>query len=129
MSFGGGRVAVAGIVGGFGIAVGGSAVLLGLGQSLGPAVLTVLVVLALVGGGLVCLVSAFFGLVIPRHLGQGPWMDPEKWRRFALERRLWHERHGAGAWGPWYGARREEPVGEGDAPGKSRRRRGESVRS
>ena len=96
LRFGNGLVAVAGAFSGVAIAVGGTATLLALGQSLGPAVLTTLVVLCLAGGSVVCLVSAFFGLVMPRHLRGGPWMDPDKWRRFAEERRRWHHEHG-----PW----------------------------
>jgi hypothetical protein len=90
LRFGSGMVAVAGVISGLGIAVGVPAILLPLGQNLGQVVLTVLVVLALAGGAMVCLVSAFFGLVIPRHLRGGPWMDPDKWRRFARDQRRWH---------------------------------------
>ncbi|HTA17065.1 MAG TPA: hypothetical protein VK786_04900 [bacterium] len=105
LRFGSGLVAVAGVISGLGIAVGVPAILLSLGQNLGQTVLTVLVVLALAGGALVCLVSAFFGLVIPRHLRGGPWMDPDKWRRFARDQRRWHHEgrhwhHGMrGGWG------------------------------
>jgi hypothetical protein len=105
LRFGSGLVAVAGVIAGLGIAVGVPAILLSLGQNLGQTVLTVLVVLALVGGAMVCLVSAFFGLVIPRHLRGGPWMDPDKWRRFARDQRRWHHEgrhwhHGMrGGWG------------------------------
>lgn len=96
---GGGSVAMVGALSGVAIALGGPAVVLGMGQSLGPVVLTTLVVIALSAGALVALTSAFFGLVIPSKLRSGPWMDPERWRRVAEERRRWHaerwqRRHG-----------------------------------
>jgi hypothetical protein len=115
LRFGSGLVAVAGVLAGLGIAVGVPAILLSLGQNLGQAVLTVLVVLALAGGAAVCLVSAFFGLVIPRHLRGGPWMDPDKWRRFARDQRRWH--HGPQHWnhrmrGGWEAERDEDDADE-----------------
>jgi hypothetical protein len=70
------------------IAIGVPWVLLTNGQSLGPHVLTALIIIALCIGGAVSLVSAFFGLVIPRHI-HGRWMDPERWRNFAREREDW----------------------------------------
>jgi hypothetical protein len=127
LRFGSGLVAVAGVISGLGIAVGVPAILLSLGQSLGQVVLTVLVVLALAGGALVCLVSAFFGLVIPRHLRGGPWMDPDKWRRFARDHRRWH--HGRqwqrGMRGGWDAEddRDEKEDEEEDAPPPKRRTR------
>jgi hypothetical protein len=125
--FGSGMVAVAGVLGGLGIALGGPAVLLSLGQSLGQVVLVILVVLSLAAGALVCLVSAFFGLVIPNHVRSGPWMDPDKWRRFAAERHRrhrershWGRRHGA-----WDGEHDEDGGGdeEAAAPPKRKARR------
>jgi hypothetical protein len=90
LRFGNGMVAVAGAISGMAIALGGTAAVLYLGQGLGAVLQCTLVIIALGGGSLVCLVSAFFGLVMPRHLRGGPWMDPDKWRRFAEERRRWH---------------------------------------
>ncbi|HTB21171.1 MAG TPA: hypothetical protein VK914_00545 [bacterium] len=111
-----------GTLSGVAIALGGPAVLLSLGQSLGPAVLTTLVVISLAGGALVALTSAFFGLVIPRHLRGGPWMDPDKWRRFAREQRRWH--HGRGHWrGGWDGdGDRDEKEEEAEAAPRPKRR-------
>lgn len=128
LRFGSGMVAVAGVISGLGIAVGVPAILLSLGQNLGQTVLTVLVVLALAGGAMVCLVSAFFGLVIPRHLRGGPWMDPDKWRRFARDQRRWHHR-GGGHWnhgmrGGW-GAQEDEDDSDEDeeaAPPRPKRK-------
>jgi hypothetical protein len=117
LRFGGGWPAVAGSVCGAAIALGGTAILLALGQSLGPVVLTVLVVLALGGGSLVCLVSAFFGLVMPRHLKAGAWGDPEKWQKFVearhRERHLrWCLRKGFRD-SPWCGSGGEPGTGDG----------------
>jgi hypothetical protein len=114
LRFGGGRVAVAGIIGGLGIALGVPAILLSLGQGLGQVVLTVLVVLALLCGATVALVSAFFGLVIPSHLRGGPWLDPDKWRRFAQEQQ--RHRHRRGAWD------HEDLEDEAEEPPRPRRR-------
>lgn len=74
------------------MALGGPAILLSLGQGLGQVVLTTLVVLSLLSGATVALVSAFFGLVIPSHLKGGPWLDPDKWRHFAMEHQ--RQKHG-----------------------------------
>jgi hypothetical protein len=90
---GGGHVAAVGALSGMAIAIGVPWVLLANGQSLGAPVLTTLIIVALCAGGLVSLVSAFFGLVIPRRV-HGRWMDPERWRKFAAENRRWkEERH------------------------------------
>jgi hypothetical protein len=71
---------------------------------------------------MVCLVSAFFGLVIPRHLRGGPWMDPDKWRRFARDQRRWHHRM-RGGWDE--GADEDEKDGDEDeaaVPPRAKRR-------
>jgi hypothetical protein len=74
-------VAIAGALSGAGIAIGAPWVLLANGQSLGPGILTALVILALAIGGGVSLVSAFFGLVMPRHIDRS-WADPERWQKW-----------------------------------------------
>ena len=90
VSFGAGNlVAAVGTLSGMAIALGVPWVLLANGQSLGSPVLTTLIIVALCVGGLVSLTSAFFGLVIPRHV-RGRFMDPEHWRKFAMERERWH---------------------------------------
>ncbi len=109
--FGGSHVAVAGVFAGMGIALGGPAILLSLGQSLGPVVLTVLVVIALAGGGLVALVSAFFGQVIPSRVHSGPWLDPKQWLMLRGGAAGWHA-HGRHSWG-WCG---DEGNDEDDVP-------------
>jgi hypothetical protein len=85
-------VAALGTLSGVAIAIVVPWLLLTYGQSLGVYVLTGLIILALCIGGLVSLVSAFFGLVIPRH-AHGRWMDPERWMDFAREAQQW--RHDA----------------------------------
>jgi hypothetical protein len=74
-------VAIGGALSGASIAVGVPWVLLANGQSLGPSILTALVILAMAIGGGVSLVSAFFGLVMPRHIDRS-WADPERWRKW-----------------------------------------------
>jgi hypothetical protein len=69
MRFGGGGVtSVAGVLGGVAFAIGVPYIVLNFGQVLSPAMVTGVVIGALVIGGLVCLVSAFFGLVMPTHI-------------------------------------------------------------
>ena len=94
---GGGHVAAVGALSGMAIAIGVPWVLLANGQSLGAPVLTTLIIVALCVGGLVSLVSAFFGLVIPRRV-HGRWMDPERWQKFARENRRWKEERWKRAW-------------------------------
>ena len=102
VSFGrGGSIAAVGALSGVAIALGGPWVLLAYGQVLGTPILTGLIIGALAMGGLISLVSAFFGLVIPRHVGHGPWMNPERWRHFAEHRRQWRGRHGGQFGPPW----------------------------
>ena len=74
----GAGVAVAGVLGGVALALGGSWILLSQGAVLGAKVQTTLCILALALGGLVALVSAFFGLVIPHHVHREPG-EWEKW--------------------------------------------------
>jgi hypothetical protein len=84
--FGGGNlVAVTGIIGGVVLALGFPWIVLAYGQALGPTLLVVFIISGLSAGGLVALVSAFFGLVIPREVGGGapPWWISElkSWRK------------------------------------------------
>lgn len=95
------------------IAIGVPWVLLVNGQTLGAPVLTTLIIVALCAGGLVALVSAFFGLVIPRHV-QGRWMDPERWQKFARERQRWHGRR------PWEHEDQEEEASPAQRRPRSR---------
>jgi hypothetical protein len=80
--FGGGyAIAVTGIVAGLSIVLGFSWILLAYGQVLGTTVITVLLAGSLIVGGGVAVVSAFFGLVMPR-LVRGRWRGPwprHKW--------------------------------------------------
>ncbi|GEM_PF-5829773 len=77
---GGGGVAVAGVLAGVGLALGGLWISLAYGQVLGHVIQTVAALTALALGGLVSLTAAFFGLVIPRHVegkGSGHGLDDE----------------------------------------------------
>jgi hypothetical protein len=72
----GGAVAVTGIAGGVLIALGFPLIVMAYGQSLGPTLVAVFTLSGLLIGGLVALVGAFFGLVIPQQVnggGAGPW--------------------------------------------------------
>jgi hypothetical protein len=95
------------------------------GQALGQVVLTSLVVAALVIGGGISLVSAFFGLVIPRRVG-GPWGDPKTWAEWGKKWKQWeHEAHARHGWhrrgAPW--RRDEDEVQDGERQVPPRRRR------
>lgn len=73
VQFGGGHgIAVTGILGGVVIALGLPWILLAYGQVLGTTLVTILVCGALVIGGGVSIVSAFFGLVMPKVV-RGHW--------------------------------------------------------
>jgi hypothetical protein len=78
----GNNIAVVGIIGGVALALGLPAVVLVWGQSLGTTLIVILVLCGLGFGGLVALVSAFFGLVMPRQVdGTSPtWWGPEGWK-------------------------------------------------
>jgi hypothetical protein len=89
MSFGGGSaVSVAGTLSGAAIAIGVPAVILAFGANLGATIQTALVVAALIVGGGVSLVSAFFGLVMPRRI-PGAWTRPGHWKGWADKGREW----------------------------------------
>jgi apolipoprotein N-acyltransferase len=64
-------IGVAGIVGGVALALGFSWIVLAHGQTLGTTLAVIFVLAGLFMGGLVALVSAFFGLVMPRQVGGG----------------------------------------------------------
>jgi len=69
MRFGGGGVtSVAGVIGGVALAIGVPYTILNFGQVLAPSMVTGIVIGSIVIGGLICLVSAFFGLVMPTHI-------------------------------------------------------------
>ena len=96
----GGAVAVTGIIGGVVVAVGFPWIVLANGQSLGPTLITIFVLTGLLFGGLVALVAAFFGLVIPQQVNGG---GGGFWGRHALKHWLkhhWHEGPG-GDWKNW----------------------------
>ena len=89
----GGNIALGGIIGGVALALGFSWILLAYGQVLGTTVVTILLAGALVVGGGVAVISAFFGLVMPRvvrghwrgrwpqHFGKGPgWRGCGDWK-------------------------------------------------
>ena len=65
VKFGSTKVALAGLVVAGGVAIGVPALVLYLGAGLGAGIQTTLIILALVGGVLLGVVSAFFGIVIP----------------------------------------------------------------
>jgi hypothetical protein len=67
-----GCVAVAGILGGVVLGLGASYLALAYGAVLGPKIQTVMVIVGLGLGGLVALTSAFFGLVVPKHVSREP---------------------------------------------------------
>ena len=83
----GGAVAVTGILGGVLIALGFSWIVLAYGQALGPTLITLFVLGGLLIGGLVALVAAFFGLVIPQQVNGG---GAGSWGRHAFKHWLKH---------------------------------------
>jgi len=74
ISFGNGIAAAAGVMGGILFATGVPYVILVYGQILGDIMIRVIVAGAVIGGGVIILTSAFFGLVMPNNL-QGNWQD------------------------------------------------------
>jgi hypothetical protein len=66
VKFNGAWISIIGVISGVAIAVGVPYMALSVGQFLGPTVVTIIVLTALVVGGGVALVAAFFGTVIPR---------------------------------------------------------------
>jgi hypothetical protein len=60
-------LALAGVIGGVVIAVGLPALLVLFGQFLGAGIITALTIIALMTGGGLAIISAFFGTVIPNH--------------------------------------------------------------
>jgi hypothetical protein len=97
---GGTTIAVAGIAGGACIALGFPLIVLVWGQSLGAVLLTIFILCGLLVGGLVALVGAFFGLVIPQQVNGGGAMP---WGRHAFKH--WAKRHWCdppeGDWKNW----------------------------
>jgi len=67
----GSAIAVTGIIGGVGLALGLTWLVLAYGQTLGPTLVVIFILVGLVLGGVVALVSAFFGLIMPRQVGGG----------------------------------------------------------
>jgi hypothetical protein len=81
--FGHGKeIAMTGIIGGVVLALGLPWIVLVYGQSLGTVLMVIFVLCGLGFGGLVALVSAFFGLVMPRQVdGTSPtWWGREGWK-------------------------------------------------
>jgi hypothetical protein len=72
----GSAIAVTGIIGGVCLALGLTWLVLAYGQTLGPTLVVIFILVGLLVGGVVALVSAFFGLIMPRQVGGGvpPWM-------------------------------------------------------
>ena len=66
VQFGGPYLAILGVIAGVVIAVCLPLIVLVYGQSLGTTVLTLLIILALIAGGIIAFISAFFGTVMPR---------------------------------------------------------------
>lgn len=79
--FGGHAVpGIAGVIGGVAFAVFVPWVLLSHGQLLGTTVLTTLVMIAVIGGGVIALTAAFFSLVMPSSVShENKWDQWEKW--------------------------------------------------
>ena len=112
--FGGGSlIAVTGILGGVGLAIGFPWIVLAYGQALGPKLLVIFVLAGLLMGGLVALTAAFFGLVIPREVGGGApsWLIQElknssrEWRQWAeVDWKNWTERE----WKEWVEKKKKE---------------------
>jgi hypothetical protein len=112
---GGTTIAVAGVIGGAGIALGLPLIVLVYGQSLGSTLLTIFVITALLIGGTVALASAVLGLVIPQQVngaGHGPW-GRHAWKRWARHHccgepegdwRHWGEQD----WKDWVEKKKEE---------------------
>jgi hypothetical protein len=111
--FGNGAISAVGALAGLGIAVGVPWVVLEHAQLLNQAIMTGIVIAALLIGGVISLVSAFFGLVIPRHVG-GPWGDPKAWAGWAEKWRQWEREGHEHARGRHWSHRmdREEPIDE-----------------
>ncbi len=83
-------IALGGIVGGVLIALGLPWLLLAYGQSLGTVVVTILLFGALFTGGLVAVVSTFFGLVMPKVV-RGHWRGPWPRHRWGCAPGQWKE--------------------------------------
>ncbi len=81
--FGGHAVpGIAGVIGGVAFAVLVPWVLLSHGQLLGTTVLTTLVMIAVIGGGVIALTAAFFSLVMPSSVShENKWDQWEKWQK------------------------------------------------
>jgi len=75
----GSAIAVTGILGGVGLALGLTWLVLAYGQTLGTTLVVIFILVGLVLGFVVALVSAFFGLIMPRQVGGGvpPWLIKE----------------------------------------------------
>ena len=78
LKFGGAKVALSGLAVSGGIAIGVPALVLSLGEGLGAGVQTALIILALLGGVLLGVVSAFFGLAIPSSIDEGDDDSPKE---------------------------------------------------
>ena len=71
---------VAGVMGGVLFAVAVPWVLLTHGQILGTTILTTLVMIAVIGGGVIALTAAFFSLVMPSSVNhENNWEKWDKW--------------------------------------------------
>lgn len=79
----GNAIAVTGILAGVAIALGFAWIVLEHGQVLGSTLVVIFVLSALFIGGVVALVSAFFGLVMPRQVDGGAPFGRYPWRHWA----------------------------------------------
>lgn len=76
---------IAGVIGGVAFAVFVPWVLLSHGQILGATILTTLVMIAVIGGGVIALTAAFFSLVMPSSVShENNW---DKWEKH-LEKKV-----------------------------------------
>jgi hypothetical protein len=125
--FGGGNsTGAAGVVGGVLIALGVPFIALAYGQALGVAAQITIAIIGAASGALVCLVSAFFGIVMPSRIA-GHMMNPDPWMRWA---QLAHA-HKSARWEARYAARfghrppmpwEDEAPESGDEPAPPARR-------
>jgi len=120
VTFGNGNPASAfGILGGVAIALGVPWIILSQGQCLGVPAQLGISIAGLALGSLVSLTSAFFGLVMPSHVG-GRMLNPEHWAKFAAMRHAHREARWRARWGrnPW-----EDGEDDDEAPPPPRRRK------
>ena len=76
-SRGGSMVGVIGALSGAGIAIGVPWIMLIYGSDLHGAVVSTVIIIAVLGGGFIALIAAFFGSVAPSVMGRHSWGSPD----------------------------------------------------